>query len=191
MTKLKEEIHNCRLCKEFLPLSPRPIVDFSEKSKIIIIGQAPGRKAYDSETPWNDQSGDNLRRWLGVSQEEFYNTDNFALVPMGFCFPGSSRTGDLPPRKECAPTWHNSIFDILTEKKLIILVGHYAVNYYLKQKAKKSLTETVRHFNEYLPKYFPLVHPSPRNRIWHKKNDWFEYEVLPELQLSVLEILKM
>ncbi|MBK0368470.1 uracil-DNA glycosylase family protein [Flavobacterium agrisoli] len=189
MDELLKKIKDCTLCQEFLPIAPRPVMAASSKSKIIIVGQAPGRKAHDSLTPWNDMSGDNLRNWLGVSREQFYDTSNFALIPMGFCFPGSEKYGDVPPRKECAPTWHPPLFEAIENPELIILIGQFAMKYYLQKKAYKTITENVSHFESFLPDYFPLVHPSPRNRIWLKKNPWFETTIIPELQKIVHQIL--
>ncbi|MFW2478243.1 MAG: uracil-DNA glycosylase family protein [Sediminibacterium sp.] len=189
MNKLLTEIRACTVCKNQLPNKPRPIVQASVHSKIVIIGQAPGQKVQDSGIPWDDASGNELRRWLGVTKEEFYNSKLFALVPMGFCFPGKGTSGDLPPRPECAPLWHHQLLSQMKEVKLIILIGQYAQKYYLGEKLKPTLTDTVKNFEEYLPAYLPLVHPSPRNRIWQKKNPWFESEVVPLLG-TVVDNLK-
>ncbi len=185
MQKLLAEIRACAVCKKFLPNKPRPILQASEHSKIIIIGQAPGQKVQNSGIPWDDASGNELRRWLGVSKEQFYDEQLFAMVPMGFCYPGKGTNGDLPPRPECAPLWHKQLLKNMKKAKLIILIGQYAQNYYLGKVLKATLTDTVKNYKEYLPKYLPLVHPSPRNRIWQKKNPWFEKEVVPELQSIV------
>ncbi|MEM6630737.1 MAG: uracil-DNA glycosylase family protein [Bacteroidota bacterium] len=158
-------------------------------SKIVIISQAPGRVVHENGVPWQDKSGNNLRRWLGVDNDVFYNTANFAILPMGFCFPGTGKSGDLPPRKECAPQWHSLLRPQLHSVQLTLLVGQYAQKYYLKDQREKNLTETVRNFGRYLPAFFPLPHPSPRNNIWQKKNAWFLREVLPELGRRVNEIL--
>ena len=173
MKKLLTEIHNCRICEEFLPHGPRPIVTVDPKSKIILIGQAPGRVVHESGVPWQDKSGENLRKWLGVSDEEFYNPQIFGIIPMGFCFPGTGKSGDLPPRKECAPQWHSPLMKRMKAVELTILIGQYAQKYYLKDQVQKNLTETVRSFETYLPTFFPLPHPSPRNNIWQKKHPWF------------------
>lgn len=189
MKKLLGQIRNCRECEKFLVLGPNPIIAASAKSKIIIIGQAPGKIVHYSNIPWNDKSGDNLRNWLGIDKDTFYNPDIIALMPMGFCYPGTGKSGDLPPRPECAPLWHNKLLVQMTNARLILLVGQYAQNYYLGQKVKNTLTESVRFFKEYLPKYFLLPHPSPRNNIWQAKNDWFGLQNLPELKKRVRKII--
>ena len=160
---------------------------FSKESKIAIIGQAPGKKVHASGIPWDDQSGKNLRNWLNVTPETFYNTSKFAIVPMGFCYPGKGKTGDLPPRKECAPTWHDSVFTYTSNIELFILIGKYAQDYYLKD--NNTLTNRVKNFHDYLPQYFVLPHPSPRNNIWIKKNKWFLQDVIPELQQLIYTYL--
>ncbi len=187
MEELLSQIRACTICSDFI--SPHPVVSASKDSKIIIIGQAPGIKVHQSGIPWNDASGRQLRKWLGVTDKQFYDTKNFAIVPMGFCYPGKGKSGDLPPRKECAPQWHQPLLTKMPHKKLIVLIGMYAQNYYLKEQAKRTLTETVNTFNEYLPNYFVLPHPSPRNRFWLTKNPWFEKEVLPELKKYIHKLL--
>jgi len=182
MQELLTKIRKCDICAEHLILGPRPVVSADIDSKIVIIGQAPGTKVHASGVPWDDASGRQLRKWLGVSDEDFYDPKKFAIVPMGFCYPGKGKTGDLPPRPECAPQWHQSLFDRMPNLELVILIGMYAQKYYLKKTAKKTLTETVRNYKEYLPNYIVLPHPSPRNRFWLTKNPWFEEKVLPGLQ---------
>jgi uracil-DNA glycosylase len=190
MEKLLKEIRNCRECKKHLEFGVNPIISASTKSTIIIIGQAPGRKVHNTGIPWNDKSGDNLRNWLGVDKSIFYNPKKIGLVPMGFCYPGTGKTGDLPPRPECAPLWHDKVFGAMTNVKLVLLVGQYAQNYYLGKNAKSTLTETVRQYKSYLPEYFPLPHPSPRNNIWQAKNKWFIRVVLPELKGRIQKIMR-
>lgn len=189
MRELLQEIRNCTACKAHLKDGVNPIVAASTKSKLIIIGQAPGRIVHQTGIPWNDKSGDNLRKWLSIDEKTFYNSEKIALIPMGFCFPGSGKTGDLPPRKECAPLWHSKLFSSMPDAKLILLIGQYAQNYYLGEQAKNTLTETVQHFKDYLPQYFPLPHPSPRNNIWQAKNEWFGEMVLPELKRQIKKTL--
>jgi uracil-DNA glycosylase len=189
MSDLLKEIRNCTLCAVHLALGPKPILSGNERSKIAIVSQAPGRIAHLSGVPFQDPSGKNLRNWLGVDEGTFYNEDHFAIAPMGFCYPGKGNGGDLPPRPECAPMWHSQLFDYLQGLELKLLIGQYSQNKYLGKRRKKNLTETVRAFDEYLPEYFPLPHPSPRNGIWMRKNPWFEEEVLPALKKEVRRIL--
>lgn len=189
MKELLKEILACEICKKHLPLGPRPVVTGHKKSKIVIIGQAPGTKVHASGIPWDDASGKELRRWLGISVESFYTTENIAIVPMGFCYPGRGKSGDLPPRPECAPQWHAPLLESMPNIQLTLLIGRYSQGYYLGRKAKRTLTETVMNYQEYLPKYLPLPHPSPRNRFWLTKNPWFEKEVIPQLQKTVKSLV--
>lgn len=189
MENFLEQIRKCTECAPHLEHGVRPIIAASPKSKLIIIGQAPGRIVHATGIPWDDRSGDNLRNWLGVDKTTFYNADKIALIPMGFCYPGKGTSGDLPPRPECAPLWHSKLMAFLPNAELVLLIGQYAQHYYLKEKAKSTLTETVHNFKTYLPKYFPLPHPSPRNNIWQAKNEWFGEEVLPELKKRIKKII--
>lgn len=182
MDRLLTEIGRCTLCQPHLPHRVRPVVTASRKSRIVVVGQAPGRLVHESGIPWDDKSGDRLREWMGVDKTVFYDPLQIALIPMGFCYPGKGTSGDLPPRRECAPQWHARLLEHMPGVKLIILVGNYAQNYYLKDRRKKNLTETLRHFREYLPNYFVLPHSSPRNNIWLRKNPWFEEKLIPELR---------
>jgi uracil-DNA glycosylase len=191
MDELISQIKNCQVCAKYLEFGVNPIMAASEKSKIVIIGQAPGRIVHNTHIPWNDKSGDNLRKWLEIDKNTFYNTDLVALIPMGFCYPGTGKSGDLPPRKECAPLWHNKLFELMPNIELTILIGQYAQAYYLKDNSEQNLTETVKNFKSYLPQYFTLPHPSPRNNIWQAKNEWFVKEVLPELKMQVKNILNV
>lgn len=188
MEQLLQQIRKCEACKAFLPLDPKPIITVHPKSKILLIGQAPGTKVQNSGIPWTDASGKELRRWLGVTEEQFYDTSLFGIMPMGFCFPGIGKSGDLPPRPECAPLWLHQVLEQLPEVKLIILIGSYAQKYYLKD-GFSTLTENVQQFEKFLPNYFPLVHPSPRNKIWQKRNPWFEEIVIPRLRNQAHKIL--
>ncbi len=182
MSTLISDIKNCKICLPHLSHGVNPVLSFSKKSRIIIIGQAPGSVVHKTGIAWDDKSGDRLRSWLGVSKTEFYNTELFALIPMGFCYPGKGKSGDLPPRPECAPQWHGLVLEQIITKELILLIGSYAQQYYLKKTAKNTMTNTVKNYTEYLPNYLPLPHPSPRNNIWLKKNPWFETSVLLELR---------
>lgn len=189
MNELLSKIRNCEVCKGQLPNQPQPIIQASNKSAILLIGQAPGQKVQDSGIPWDDKSGDELRRWLGISKEQFYDSSLFALMPMGFCYPGKGTSGDLPPRPECAPRWHHQVLSHMRNVKLTILIGQYSQKYYLGKEFNSSITENVRNFEKFLPAYLPLVHPSPRNRIWQKKNPWFETEVIPALRTVVNKLM--
>ena len=188
---LIEEIKNCRICAEHLPLGPRPVISVHPNARVIIIGQAPGTKVHASGIPWDDQSGKRLRQWLGVSDDDFYNPEKFAIVPMGFCYPGKGKSGDLPPRPECAPQWHAPLLKMMPQMELYILIGQYAQKYYLGKQMKKNLTETVSNFEEYLPKYLPLPHPSPRNLFWFRRNPWFEEAVLPILRKRIQDLTNL
>lgn len=186
---LKNEIEKCTVCAPSLKLGPRPIVAFNEQSKIVIIGQAPGLKVHQTGIPWHDKSGENLRSWMGISEETFYDESQIGILPMGFCYPGKGKSGDNPPRSECAPLWHEQVLDQVKNIHLILLIGMYAQSYYLKGKQERTLTETVKNYKTYLPEYFVLPHPSPRNNIWMKKNPWFGEEVLPELKKKIHKTL--
>ncbi|WP_019039102.1 uracil-DNA glycosylase family protein [Psychroflexus tropicus] len=186
METLLNDIRDCSACEQELPLGPRPIVEANLLSKIAVIGQAPGTKVHASGIPWDDASGKRLREWMGVDKTSFYDTSKFALIPMGFCYPGKGKSGDLPPKKICAPMWHPPLFEELKNLKLIILVGQYAQNYYMKSEdTRLNLTQRVANFKTYLPRFFVLPHPSPRNNIWLKKNPWFEEKVVPSLKIYV------
>ncbi len=187
--QLQAEIRRCQICLPYLEFGVNPVVSFSAESKILVIGQAPGSIVHSTGVPWNDKSGENLRNWLGVDENTFYNPDNFGIVPMGFCYPGKGKSGDLPPRKECAPLWHTKILSTLPNIELTLLIGQYAQKYYLGSIKKKTLTATVENYVTYLPKFFVLPHPSPRNNIWMKKNPWFKTTVLPDLKKAVRKII--
>lgn len=185
MKSLLKQIAACTLCKNYLPLGPRPVVQLSASSKIIIIGQAPGKKVHETGIPWDDASGRKLRSWMGITDEDFYNAEKISIVAMGFCYPGKGISGDLSPRSECAPMWHSKILKNIKTEPLILLVGQYAQKYYLKKDFNGSLTETVRNYHQFLPSFFPLPHPSPRNQNWLKVNPWFEKDVLPQLKNEI------
>jgi len=189
---LKAKIRQCDVCVHAakpLPVTPNPIVQGNEKSKIRIIGQAPGTLAHASGRPFTDPSGIRLRDWLGVNENEFYNEDLFAITPMGFCFPGQdAKGGDLPPRKECAPLWQDPLTQALAGVELTLLVGMYAVKEYLGDKAQRNLTETVKHWRDYGPDIMPMPHPSWRNNGWIKRHGWFAEE-LTELKGRVRQLI--
>lgn len=178
LEKLLKEIRQCRLCEPELPLGANPIIQASKEAKLLIIGQAPGTQVHNTSIPWNDPSGDRLRQWLELDKARFYDASNIAIMPMGLCYPGKGKSGDLPPRKECAPQWHSKVLEQLPNVGMTLLIGQYAQNYYLSDKPK-TLTETVRAWQQWAPNYLPLPHPSPRNTLWLKRNPWFEAEVVP------------
>ena len=190
MEDLLSNIRNCSICKAHLPLGPRPVVTAHPDAKIVVIGQAPGTKVHASGIPWDDASGKQLRSWLGVTDAQFYDERIFAIVPMGFCYPGRGKGGDLPPRPECAPQWHESLFELMPNVEMVLLIGMYAQKYYLKKKAMRTLTETVANYQNYLPYFFPLPHPSPRNRFWLTKNPWFQTDILPILKSRTHSLIK-
>lgn len=190
MDKLVKQISECSLCAGKLPHIPRPVVQLNENAKIVIIGQAPGRRVHETGIPWNDRSGDTLRTWLGIDKDVFYDSSKIALMGMGFCYPGKGKSGDLAPLPECARLWHPQVLPHFSGNPLIILVGQYAQQYYLKNNAQANLTATVKNYSEYLPVFFVLPHPSPRNGNWVKVNHWFTEEVLPQLKFKVAQALK-
>jgi uracil-DNA glycosylase len=191
MDSLLTEIRACKNCKAHLPLAPRPVVQLSALSNIIIIGQAPGRRVHETGIPWDDASGKKLREWMDVTETDFYNPTIFSILPMGFCYPGKGNSGDLAPRPECAPLWHARFFEHLATPSLILLIGQYAQRYYLNGKCKGRLTETVRNYELFLPGYFPLPHPSPRNQNWLKINPWFMNDVLPALRERIKDAVAL
>ena len=179
---LIKEARACRVCAPHLPLGPRPVFLVGAAARLMIVGQAPGRRVHETGIPWNDPSGDVLRGWLGLQREAFYDTSRIAIVPIGLCYPGTVDGADLPPRRECAPLWQPRFRAALPLVKVTLLVGAYAQAYYLGDSRKKSLAETVRAYRDYLPGFFPLPHPSWRNLGWLKKNPWFAKDVLPALR---------
>lgn len=182
---LRAEIAACQLCARHLPHGVRPVASFSATARLLIIGQAPGSKVHDSGIPWDDASGDRLREWTGLTKDEMYDPARVALVPMGFCYPGKASGGDKPPRPECAPQWHGRVLDLLPEDRLTLLVGTYAQAHYLPEARKLSMTDRVRGWRSFLPRFFPLPHPAWRSTLWMRQNPWFEAEVLAELRAAV------
>jgi len=182
---LLESARACRACEAHLPHEPRPVLRASATAPLLIVGQAPGRKVHATGIPWNDPSGDLLRTWLQLDRESFYDESRVAIIPAGLCYPGTDKGADLPPRPECAPLWHPPLRAALPKIRLTLLIGRYAQAYYLGIGQGKTLADTVRTYKDFLPEFFPLPHPSPRNRRWLKLNPWFESEVLPILRKRV------
>ena len=172
-----------------MPLGPRPVVQVHPLARILIAGQAPGRKVHETGVPFNDASGDRLRAWLGVSREVFYDARQVAILPMGFCFPGTGKSGDLPPRPECAPKWRAALLGHLKNLQLTLVIGQYAQAYHLPDEGS-SLTEIVHAWRKNWPHTVPLPHPSPRNNLWLRRNPWFEKELIPVLRTRVLAVLE-
>jgi uracil-DNA glycosylase len=186
---LIDEIQGCQICADKFTHDPNPIFQIDSAASILIAGQAPGKRVHESGIPFKDASGDRLRHWMAVSEDEFYDVHKFAILPMGFCYPGKGKSGDLAPRTECAIKWRSRVMELMPSIKLILLVGSYAINWHLGTTKMNNLTDTVRSWKLYFPEIIPLPHPSPRNNIWLKKNNWFEKEVLPEMQPLIRSIL--
>ena len=189
MVALKHDIQQCTLCAEHLPHGVRPVIQADADAKILLVGQAPGRKVHETGVPFNDPSGDRLRTWLGVDRAQFYDPKQFAIVPMGFCFPGTGPSGDLPPRPECAPAWREPLLSALPNIELLLVIGRYALDYHLPESRQQTVTQLVASWQQYWPDTVPLPHPSPRNNRWLKNNPWFEAEVIPQLQQRVGDIV--
>lgn len=185
LQRLLAEVRACTRCAAALPLPPNPVLQVASTARVLIVGQAPGVRAHESGTPFNDASGIRLRQWLGVDRAQFYDASRIAIMPMAFCYPGRGTAGDLPPRPECSAAWHARLMLHLTDVRLTLLVGHYAQAWFLGERRARTLTDTVRDWRTYLPRYFPMPHPSPRNQLWLRSNPWFEQDVLPELRQAV------
>lgn len=185
---LLHEVKACRLCLDSLPHEPRPVLQWHPSAKILLAGQAPGRKVHESGQPFTDASGERLRGWLGIGVEDFYDAQKLAIVPMGLCYPGTDKAGDLPPRSECAPQWRERLLAPLVNVRLTLLIGQYAQAYHLPG-GKQSVTDAVGNWRAYWPGMVPLPHPSPRNNRWLKQNPWFEAELLPVLRAQISHVL--
>ena len=190
LSRVSAQARACRLCEGELPQEPKPVFLAGRAARVLIVGQAPGRRVHETGIPWNDPSGDVLRRWLALDRDTFYDTSRLAIVPAGLCYPGTANGADLPPLARCAPQWQPKFRAALPRVRLTLLIGSYAQAFYLKDSRKKTLTETVRAFGDYLPEFFPLPHPSWRNRAWLKANPWFTKLVIPELRRRVSNCLR-
>ncbi|MBM7422916.1 uracil-DNA glycosylase family protein [Spongiibacter marinus] len=187
LQQLLNEVAACRLCESALPLGPRPVLRVAQEARILIIGQAPGLKVHNSGLPWDDPSGDRLRGWLNIDREQFYRDARLGILPMGFCYPGKGKSGDLPPRPECAPTWHERLLQQMPQIEVVLLIGQYAQKRYAGDD-EKNLTERVR--NQLLDgRFISLPHPSPRNIRWFKQNPWFDEQLLPSFQRRIHPLL--
>lgn len=189
-TQLLRDVHACDICADFLPHGVRPVLQIHKSSRILIAGQAPGRKVHESGIPFDDQSGERLREWLGVDRDTFYDKSRVAILPMGFCYPGTGKSGDLPPRPECAEKWRASLMTMMTDLRWTFVIGGYAMAWHLGVK-NPNVTDTVRDFATFRKRRItPLPHPSPRNNIWLRKNPWFEQDVLPDLRRRARNALR-
>ena len=189
LTSKLAAVRACSICAEFLPLGPKPIFQLHTSARILIVGQAPGRITHEIGRPFDDASGERLRAWLGIDRATFYDDTKICLLPMGFFYPGTGKSGDLPPRPECATNWRKPLLDLLDDIQLTIVIGQYAMEWHMPEAAKRTLTETVTDWRTHWPKHIPMPHPSPRNNLWLKKNPWFEAEVLPLLRARVQSLL--
>lgn len=185
---LLSDIEACTICEKHLPHGVRPVLQVNPSAKILIAGQAPGRKVHESGIPFDDASGDRLRHWMGISKETFYDANKIAILPMGFCYPGKGKSGDLPPRPECEPAWRKQLINQLPNIELVLVLGKYAQTYHFGNTGS-SLTDLVKSWEAYWPSKVPLPHPSPRNNIWFSKNSWFERDVVPSLQKKCRHLL--
>jgi uracil-DNA glycosylase len=178
-------VRDCRACEAHLPLGPRPVLRAAETARILVAGQAPGVRGHLTGTPWDDPSGQRLRGWMGVSEDVFYDESRIAIIPMGFCYPGRGKGGDMPPRPECAELWLDHLLAKLPRIELTLLIGHHAQRHYLRRRRKSSLAETMKAWQDYGPRYIPLPHPSPRNTPWFQRHPWFEQQLLPEIRMRI------
>jgi len=183
-------VRRCRVCEAQLPLGPRPVVQAGETARILIVGQAPGARVHETGIPWDDPSGERLRKWMGITPDVFYDRSRIAIIPMGYCYPGRGKGGDAPPRRECAALWHDRLLAFLPAVELTLLIGLHAQRHFLRARIKPSLTDTVRSWKEYAPDFVPLPHPSPRNQPWFKRHPWFEDELGPSLRARTLALVQ-
>ncbi len=183
------QVRGCSLCISELPFGPRPVFQVHPDAKILIAGQAPGSKVHASGIPFDDASGERLRDWMGVDKEAFYNEQKIAILPLGFCYPGTGKSGDLPPRRECADTWRNQLLGLMPNIEMTLAIGKYAQDWHMPNNTKRNLTETVKSWRSFQPDVLPMPHPSPRNNRWLKNNPWFESQVLPTLKTRIDALL--
>lgn len=186
---LLSKIRACQHCEANLPHGVRPVLQLGKEAKVLIAGQAPGVKVHASGVPFDDASGERLRDWMGVEKNTFYDASKIAILPMGFCYPGTGKSGDLPPRKECADLWRRDALAAMPNIELVLVIGKYAIDWHLPDARKNNLTDTVKAWRAHWPNHLPMPHPSPRNNIWLKKNDWFESDVLPSLKSRIQELI--
>ncbi|MBW4933565.1 uracil-DNA glycosylase family protein [Marinobacter sp. F4206] len=186
--ELVRRVRACTICKDVLPSGPRPVIQLSESSRILVVGQAPGRRVHDTGLPFNDPSGDRLRDWMGVTRDTFYDEQKLAILPMGFCYPGTGKSGDLPPRPECAPAWRQVLLDRLPDIELTLVIGRYAHAWHLPD-GEVSVTGNVQNWKRFWPDVVPMPHPSPRNNLWLRRNPWFEEVTVPALRARIASIL--
>ncbi|MFT5658043.1 MAG: uracil-DNA glycosylase [Gammaproteobacteria bacterium] len=186
--QLLSEVRACTLYADHLPLGPRPVLQLDPQARVLIVGQAPGRKVHESSVPFDDASGKRLREWMGIDHDVFYDPQQVAISPMGFCFPGTGKSGDLPTRLECIPAWREALLNQLPNLELTLVLGQYAQAYHFGDKFK-TVTAVVESWADYWPTQLPLPHPSPRNNIWLRRNPWFELELIPKLQIRVSNLL--
>ncbi|RXS41438.1 uracil-DNA glycosylase family protein [Idiomarina sp. 29L] len=185
---LLTEVRQCTLCEPELPMGARPVVQLHPDAKVLVAGQAPGRRVHASGKPFDDPSGDRLRQWMGIDKSTFYDAEKLAIIPMGLCYPGTGKSGDLPPRPECAPAWRHKLLEQLPNLELTLAIGQYAQSWHIDE-PKQTLTERVKNWKHYWPEVLPLPHPSPRNNLWLKRNPWFEDAVIPTLQKRIAELV--
>lgn len=189
LPQLLQDVRACRLCEAHLPLGPRPVLQAGAGARILVVGQAPGARVHASGIPWDDASGDRLRLWMGVDKATFYDPEQIAVIPMGLCYPGRGGGGDLPPRPECAPLWMASLLQRLPQIELTLLIGLYAQRHFLGTRRQRTLTDTVRQWQDHAPRFIPLPHPSPRNTPWFKAHPWLEQDLLPTLRWRIRDLL--
>jgi uracil-DNA glycosylase len=189
LPKLLKDVRACTICAEHLALGPRPVLQVDRRARILVAGQAPGRKVHESGVPFDDASGERLRQWMGVDRDVFYDPEIVAILPMGFCYPGTGKSGDLPPRRECAAQWRHPLLAAMPRIELTLVIGQYAQAWHFPKPGSSSLTDVVKAWRDHWPAVLPLPHPSPRNNIWLKANPWFLSDVVPPLQERVRAIV--